>query len=99
MEYHDKTRCVVTVSMCNIDEFKRHGCSTLHSVEISAGGAETAFAAEKDKLKLPAVWAAIHGTAEGGVAAVYHLIDIFHLSLSGMKGIFNFFIMVGKDFL
>ena len=99
MEYHDKTRCVVTVSMCNIDEFKRHGCSTLHSVEISAGGAETAFAAERDKLKLSAVGTAKHGTTKGRVAAVYHLIDIFHLSLSGMKGIFNFFIMVGKNFL
>lgn len=36
---------------------------------------------------------------KGRVAAVYHLIGIFHLSLSGMKGIFNFLIMVNKDFL
>ena len=31
--------------------------------------------------------------------AVDHLIDIFHLSISGMKSIFNFFIIVGKDSL
>lgn len=33
------------------------------------------------------------------IAAVYHLIDIFHFSKSGMKGIFNFLIVVNKDFL
>ena len=33
------------------------------------------------------------------IAAVYHFIDIFHLSFSGMEGIFNFFIVVNKDFL
>ena len=43
--------------------------------------------------------AAIHGTAEGRITTVDHLIDIFHLSLSGMKSIFNFFIIVSKNFL
>lgn len=42
------------------------------------------------------VGSAFHGIF---ITAVYHLIDIFHLSLSGMKGIFNFLIMFNKDFL
>ncbi len=37
--------------------------------------------------------------AESGIATVNHLIDIFHLRISGMKSIFNFFIIVGKNLL
>ena len=91
--------CKNAVAMTDIDQFKGHTGSAFHGIFIAAGGAETAFAAERDKLKLSAVGTAIHGTAKGRTAAVKHFINIFHLSFSGMKGKFNFFIMVGKDFL
>ena len=91
--------CKNAVAMTDIYQFKGHTGSAFHGIFIAAGGAETAFAAERDKLKLSAVGTAKHGTTKGRVAAVYHLIDIFHLSLSGMKGIFNFLIMVNKDIL
>lgn len=87
------------VSVCNVDEFKGHRSSASHGIQVTAGGAKPAVASKRDKLKLTAVRAAIHSTAKGRVAAVDHLIDIFHLRDSGMKSIFNFFIMVGKDFL
>ena len=87
------------VAVTDIYQFKGHTGSAFHGIFIATGGAETAFTAERDKLKLSAVRTAIHGTAIGRIAAVYHLIDIFHLSQPGMKGIFNFLIMINKDFL
>lgn len=87
------------MAVLDIYQLKGHIGSAFHGIFIAADGAETAFAAERDKLKLSAVGAARHGTAKGRTAAIYHLIDIFHLSLPGMKGIFNFLIMVNKDFL
>lgn len=83
----------------NVDKFKGHGGSAFHGIFIAAGGAEPAVAAERDKLKLAAVGAAIHGATERRITTVYHLVDIFHLSFSGMKGIFNFLVMVSKNFL
>lgn len=43
--------------------------------------------------------AGIHGTAEGRITAVDHFINVFHFRFSGMEGIFNFFIIVGKNLL
>lgn len=91
--------CKNAVELTDIYQFKGHAGSTFHGIFIATGGSETAFATERDKLKLSAVGTAIHGTAKGRTAAVKYFIDIFHLSFSGMKGMFNFFIMVGKDFL
>lgn len=75
-----------TVAVMDINEFKGHF--------IAASGAETAVASERDKFELTTVRAGKHGAAKGRFAAVDHFIDIFHLCLSGMEGIFNFFIMV-----
>ena len=91
--------CKNAVAVMYIYQFKGHVGSAFHGIFITAGGVETAVAAERDKFELTTVGAAKHGTAKGRIAAVYHLIDIFHLSLSGMKGIFNFLIMVNKDIL
>ena len=60
---------------------------------------EAAFAAEGNKFHVVASGAGIHGTAKRRIATIQHFIDIFHLSFSGMEGIFNFFIIVGKDSL
>ena len=58
-----------TVSVGNMNEFKGHRGSTFHSIFIAARRTEAAVAAEGDKFKLPAMGAAIHGTAKGGITA------------------------------
>ncbi len=88
-----------TVAMCGIDELKGHRSRALHGVQIPTGGAETAFTAERDKLKFSAVGTAIHGPAKGRIAAVYHFFNIFYDRVTGMKNINHFFIMVSKNIL
>ena len=83
----------------DIYQFKRHIGSAFHGVFVAAGGTKAAVKTERNKLQFATVGAAVHGTTEGWITAVDHLIDIFHLSISGMKSIFNFFIIVGKDSL
>ncbi len=87
------------VPVGGIDKLKGHGSGTPHGIQVSAGRAETAVAAEGDEFQLPAAGAAVHGPARGGTATVHHLNDIFHLSFSGMEGIFNFLIMIPEDVL
>ena len=74
-------------------------CVVRLAAHISVGRAETAVASEGDKFKLAAMGAAVHGTAKSWIATVDHLVNIFHLSRSGMKSIFDFFIIVCKDSL
>ena len=83
----------------DIHQLKGHTGSAFHGIFVAAGRAEAAMTAERNKFKFSAVRTAVHGTAERWIAAMNHLIDIFHLSFSGMKSIFNFFIIVSKDFL
>lgn len=91
--------CEDTVPVADVKQFKRHGCSTLHGIFVTASRAETAVTAKRNELKFPAVWAAIHSATKGRIATVNHFFDIFHLRRSGMESIFNFFIIVSKDFL
>ena len=85
--------------MCDINQFKGHTGSAFHGIFVAAGRAETAMTAERNKFKISAVRTAVHGTTERWITAMNHLIDIFHLSFSGMKSIFNFFIIVSKNLL
>ena len=87
------------MSVWNIDKFEGHTGSAFHGIFISTSRTETAVAAERNKFKFATMRAGKHGTAKRRIAAVDHLIDIFHFRISGMKSIFNFFIMVRKDFL
>ena len=75
------------VSVDNIDKFKGHRGRALHGIEIAAGWAEAAMAAKRDEFEFAALWAAIHGAAEGGITAAKHLINIFHDRRSWMKSI------------
>ena len=88
-----------TMTVLDIDELKGHTGSALHGIFIAAGGTKAAVTAKRDKLEVATVSAGVHRTAKRRIAAVNHLIDIFHLSFSGMESIYNFFIMVSKDFL
>ena len=87
------------MTVSDINELKGHRGSAIHGIFITAGRAETAMTAERNKFKFPAVRTAIHGTTERWITTMNHLIDIFHLSFSGMKNIFNFFIIVSKNLL
>ncbi len=78
-----------TVTMLNVNQFEGHIGSAFHGVFVTAGGAETTVAAKGDKFKFSTVGAAIHGAPKGGIATVDHFINVFHLRISGMKGIFN----------
>ena len=87
------------VPVLDRNELKGHTGSAIHGIFVAAGRAETAMTAERNKFKFPAVRTAIHGTTERWITTMNHLIDIFHLSFSGMKNIFNFFIIVSKNLL
>ena len=88
-----------TMTVGGIDEFERHGGSAFHGVFIAAGRAEAAVTAERDEFQFSAVRTAVRSAAKGRIATVYHLIDIFHLSIPGVEGIYDFFVMVSKNFL
>ena len=51
--------CEDTVSVLNVDQFKRHGCSTFHRILVTASRAETAVATKRNELKFSTVCAAI----------------------------------------
>ena len=87
------------VAVRDIDQLKGHRGSAIHGIFVTTGRAEAAVTAERNKFKLTAMRAGIHGTAKRWVTTVDHLINIFHLSFSGVKSIFNFFIIVCKNFL
>lgn len=53
-----------TMAVPDIDEFKRHGGRTLHGIFIATGRTEVAVAPERNKLKVAAMRAAIHGTPQ-----------------------------------
>lgn len=58
--------------------------------------AVTAFRNKAMNMRIPLE---IHGTTVRRIAAMDHFVNVSHLSGSGMEGIFNFFIIVCKDFL
>ena len=87
------------MTMLDIDKFKGHTGGAFHSIFVSAGRTKAAVTAKRNEFEVTAVRAGVHSTAKRGIAAVDHLIDIFHLSFSGMESIYNFFIMVCKDLL
>ena len=79
--------CKYTVPVRNIDQFKGHRGSTFHRILVATRGTETAVAAKRNELKIVTVWAAIHSTTKRRITTMDHFIDIFHLSISGMKSI------------
>ena len=66
----------------------------LDIVFVAARRVETAVATKRDKFKQTTTRASIHGTTIGGIPAMNHFFNILDNSLSGMKNIYHFFIMV-----
>ena len=88
-----------TVAVSARDEFESHVSGAFLAVLDAAGRAETALAAERNKLHVATMGTCIHGSAKGRVATVDHLGDVFHFSISGMKCILNGLIVVFEYFL
>ena len=88
-----------TVPVLDVNEFTCHGSSTIHRILIAAGRTEAAVTAERNELELSAVRAAVEGSTVRRIATMDHLVNVSHLSWSGMKSIFDYFIIVCKNFL
>ena len=91
--------CENTMTVCAVKKLKGHTGRTFLGILHTASGAEAAFAAEGNKFHVVASGADIHGTAKRRIATIQHFIDIFHLRISWMKSVFDYFIIVIKDFL
>ena len=70
---------------------------TVLVIFITAGGTEAAFAAEGNEFKIAAVRTAIHGTTPRRVAAVDHLVYVFHNGGPGMEFIDKLFIIIVEN--
>ena len=81
-----------TVTVRALDELESHGVGSVLAIFDAASWAELAFATERNKFKVTAFGTGIHGTAKRRIATIQHFIDIFHLRISGMEGIFDFLI-------
>lgn len=57
------------------------------------------MAAERDKFEFATVCTAIHRATIGRIPAAYHFLDVFHDDGTGVKSIFNFFIVFFKNLL
>ena len=88
-----------TMAVSDVQDLKGHGSGAFNGVFRTAGGTETAVAAERDKFEFTALIAAIHGTAERRITTVKHPVDIPDDGLPGMEDIKHFFIVVFKDVL
>ena len=82
-----------------VDEFEGHNGSPVYGVHIATGGTKATVTSERDKLKIPAFGAAVHGTSEGRVATVYHLIHVVDNGITWMSEIYELFIMIFEDIL
>ena len=87
------------VPMGTVNEFEEHFGGAVNAVFIAAGWTELGMAAERDKFKSAAMGAPIHGAAVRRVPAVDHFFDVFHDNGTGMKDIFDFFVMFFKNLL
>ena len=87
------------VPMCTINEFKGHFSRAVNTVFIATGGAKLRMAAERDKFKFATVRTGIHRATKRRIPTVDHFFNVFHDNGTGMKSIFNFFIVFFKNLL
>ena len=87
------------VSVRDINEFEGHRCSSVDGVFDTTSGAETAVASERYKFERTTGRTSVHGATKGRIPTMNHFFNILDNSLSGMKNIYHFFIMVCKNVL
>ena len=66
------------------NKFKRHGRRPLLGILYTTGRTESGMATERNKFKMAALGAGVHGTAISRVSTMNHLGDIFQFNISGM---------------
>ena len=88
-----------TMPVSDIDQFKRHAGGTFHGILISAGWTEAAVASKRNKFQFTASGAAVHGSAISWVTTIDHLLDVLNDSVTRMKSVNHFLIVISKDFL
>ena len=76
-----------TMTVRDFNQLERHRCGAFCGVGDTACRAKPAVTPERDKLKVAAMGTAIHGTAEGRIAAVDHFIYVFNYGRSRMQQI------------
>ena len=82
------------MSVNALNDFERHGSSALDGIEISAGRAETAFAAKGNKFERTTRRTPIHGSAISRISAMNHLFDAFKNNRASLKGVLDFFVVI-----
>lgn len=82
------------MSVNALNDFERHGSGALDGIEISAGRAETAFAAKGNKFERTTRRTPIHGSAISRISAMNHLFDAFKNNRASLKGVLDFFIVI-----
>ena len=87
------------MAMLDMDDFKRHRGSPVNGIHVTAGRTEAGVTAKREKLKITAGRAGIHGATKRGIAAMDHFFYIFDDRVTRMLDIEHFFKMVCKNFL
>ena len=82
------------MSVNTLNDFEGHGSGALDGIEISAGRAETAFAAKRNKFERTTRRTPIHGSTISRISAMNHLIDAFKNNRASLKGVLDFFVMI-----
>ena len=82
------------MSVNALNDFERHGSGALDGIEITAGRAETTFAAKRNKFERTTRRAPIHGSAISRISAMNHLIDAFKNNRASLKGVLDFFVVI-----
>ena len=88
-----------TVSMLDINDFKRHGSRPVNGVHVAAGRTEAGMTAERNKFEISTARTGIHGTTKGRIAAVNHFFYILDDRVTRVLEINHFFKMVSKNLL
>ena len=88
-----------TVSMLDINDFKRHGSRPVNGVHVAAGRTEAGMTAERNKFENSTARTGIHGTTKGRIAAVNHFFYILDDRVTRVLEINHFFKMVSKNLL
>ena len=87
------------VAMLNFNDLKSHRIRAVNGIFCSAGRAQSAFAAKRNKFEFPTFFTGIHSTAVGRIPTVDHFIDIFHYDGARFDYILDVFVMVSENLL
>ena len=80
--------------MNTLDDFERHRSRALDGIKISAGRAETAFAAKRNEFERTTRRTPIHSSALRGISAMNHLFDAFKDNGASLEGVLDFFVVI-----